>query len=132
MNTPNSEQHSQQTASPEFSTSADLRAEGENHLDSSSEHIPSGQSASESPQSATAHVDALEPAGDEHHEEQHDENHAAFHDGEAQAHVSNPGHVSQLIAAASERRLCVELEAMLSSGVPNDVLARSICQPDAS
>jgi hypothetical protein len=132
MNTPNSEQHSQQTASPEFSTSADLRAEGENHLDSSSEHIPSGQSASESPQSATAHGDALEPAGDEHHEEQHDENHATSHDGEAQAHVSNPGHVSQLIAAASERRLCVELEAMLSSGVTKDVLARALGQPDAS
>ncbi len=61
--------------------------------------------------------------------------HAAEHahaEVQASEHSSDPGVLGELLAAATERRLCVALEKRAAQGASHESLGHALCQQDAS
>ena len=70
-----------------------------------------------------AHVETTEP---EHTHLDH-----AAAESQTSEHPSDPNVLSELLAAASERRLCVALEKLAAQGISAENLGQALCQQDA-
>jgi len=85
------------------------------------------------PTEPQAHSEVLpqtEPHAEAHFEHAHAE-HAAK-EAQQSEQPSDPNVLSELLAAASERRLCVALEKLAAQGVSAESLGHALCQQDAS